>query len=195
MEKKNAITELSGSIGIGALHVLGLFFILDGRFAFLGFVEPYAYAASWNIFVTLLVLLVSHVLGVLSMLVSDAVLSHLFNNRYSLAPLFVQVTLTKSEQLMARYLETERLQRFLAGVALSFLTLSLGSWSEVRMMGSYGAVGYVGMALSVLACCGCVALAMRMRSSFAYVVEAFCSHDAQRLPVTETAASGSNPST
>jgi hypothetical protein len=195
MEKENAITEVSGSVGIGALHVLGLFFILDGRFAFLGFVEQYACTASWSIFVTVLVLVSSHVVGLLSMLVSDALLVHLFKNRYSLAPLFVQVTLTKSEQLIARYLETERLQRFLAGVALSFLMVGLGSWSEVRMMGSYGAVGYVGVALSVLACCGCVALAVRMRNSFACEVEAFCSHDAQRIPLTETAASGSKPST
>ena len=59
---------------------------------------------------------------------------------------------------------------------------------KLSHINTYGAVGYVGIVLSVLACCGCAGLAVRMRDGLANVVEAFCSHDSQKIAVTEKVA-------
>jgi hypothetical protein len=170
---KNTITELSGSVGVGAMHILGVFFVLDGRFGFLVFVEQYAQSAAWGIFVTVPLLVVSHLLGLLSILFAEALLTNVVGQRYSLAPLLVRVARVDSEHLTANFHEAEKNQRFLVGVSMSFVTLGIGSLSEVRMMGNFSSIGYVGAAASLLALILCLTIAFGMRNRVEQTIDSF----------------------
>ncbi len=74
MTDKTSIEEITGYLGVGALELLAVFFILDGTSGFLEFVETYAKTSSWAIFVTGPVLVISYVLGLISSLASESLL-------------------------------------------------------------------------------------------------------------------------
>jgi hypothetical protein len=153
---KATLEDLTGYLGLGALELLGFFFVLDGISGFLVFLETYAKTSSWAILVTIPVLVVSYILGLTSSLAVESALRF----RPILTPeLFARTATSKNETLIRRYAEVERHSRLLNGCLVAFLFLGFGSLAEVRMMGTFGFVGYLGfgIALFLTALCPLVA--------------------------------------
>lgn len=143
-DSKPAIEEVSGYLGVGSLELLGIFFILDGISEFLEFIDVYAKTSAWAVLVTVPALVVAYVVGVFSSLGAEIVISRYM--RPILTPeLFAYVTSSKNDLLIQRYADAERHSRLLYGCSIAFIFLAIGSYLEVRMMGKFGFVGYVGL--------------------------------------------------
>ncbi|MDO9178040.1 MAG: hypothetical protein Q7U16_06905 [Agitococcus sp.] len=170
-DSKPAIEEVSGYLGVGSLELLGIFFILDGISEFLEFIEIYAKTSTWAVLVTVPALVVAYVIGVFSSLGAEIVLSRYM--RPILTPeLFAYVTSSKNEQLVQRYADAERHSRLLYGCSIAFFLLAIGSWLEVRMMGKFGFVGYVGLVAGLGISLLCPLLARYIQAELIPFVEA-----------------------
>lgn len=153
---KATLEDITGYLGVGAMELLGLFFVLDGVSGFLVFLETYAKTSSWAILVTVPALFVSYILGLTSSLAVESAL----RLKPILTPeIFARATSSKNESLVRRYAEVERHSRLLNGCLVAFLLLGFGSLAEVRMMGAFGFVGYLGfgVALALAVLCPVVA--------------------------------------
>ena len=163
---KATLEDLTGYLGIGALELLGFFFVLDGASGFLVFLETYAKTTSWAILVTVPILVVSYILGLISSLIVESAV----RLKPILTPdLFARVTASKNETLIRRFAEVERHTRLLNGCLVAFVLLAAGSLAEVRMMGSFGFVGSLGMILGLLLAAICpISCPLRSRVSTCY---------------------------
>jgi hypothetical protein len=161
-----SIEDLSGILGVGSLHVLGIFFILDGNLNFLSFLESYTQTSTWAILVTIPLLVVAYILGVFSMIVSNIVVSLIFGKDDERKKLFATVATLDNQMVANRYKDMERNRNLLIGCTLAFLVLALGSVSEVNYMGAFGIVGYIGALGSVGVAVCCPFLAMNIENDF-----------------------------
>jgi hypothetical protein len=140
---KQQLDGVTGFLGVGSLEILSIFFMLDGTSNFLFFIETYAKTSAWAILVTVPILVVAYVLGLFSSLATGAVLDLFLPSQ--LTPfLFCAVSESNNAALLQKYLEAERHTLLLHGCMTAFLLLGVGSWVEVRQMGTYGFVGYIG---------------------------------------------------
>lgn len=72
MDQPKSLEAATAYIAVGSLQVLGIFFVLDGLFGFLTFIEEYAKTTAWGILVSVPLITVSYLLGVLSGSIADA---------------------------------------------------------------------------------------------------------------------------
>ena len=143
---KASLEDLTGYLGVGALELLGLFFVLDGVSGFLAFVETYAKTSSWAILVTVPALVVCYILGLTSSLAVESLLR--------LEPVltpehFAQATSSNNEAMVRKYAEVERHARLLNGCLIAFVVVGVGCLAETRQMGRFAFVGYLGCVLSI----------------------------------------------
>lgn len=68
---------------------------------------------------------------------------------------------------MQKWLDAERHGLLLHGCIAAFLMLAVGSWAEVRMMGPFGFVGYVGLFGGLAIATLCPVLAHRIQRQVA----------------------------
>lgn len=166
-----ALEEITGYLGVGSLLLLSGFFVLDGLFDFVLFVEEYTKSSAWAVLVTVPILVISYVLGLFSSLGTEALLSLIFGQL--LTPVrFALVATLNNESLSKRYADVERHSRLLNGCALAFALLGIGSWFEVRQMGQFGVVGQIGLYLGLLTAIGCPFLARHVQTELLRVVDA-----------------------
>lgn len=176
---KHPTEELSGSLGVGSLEILGVFFILDGSFGFLSFIEDYSHTSTWTILVAVPLLVVAYVLGLISSLAMEATLGVLLPSK--LTPvLFRAVSELKNDALMQRFLDAERHTLLLYGCSIAFLLLGIGSWVEVKMMGQFSFVGYMGFAGGIAIAISCPIIASRLQTQAVVFTQAF--HGAEGIP-------------
>ena len=123
---KPSLEEVTGYLGVGALLLLWIFFIVDGFTNFWTTVEQYARTGSFALLFTVPLLTISYVLGLLSSLAVQTLLERFLPP--ILGPeLFATAARKSREPLLARYLEVERHSRLLYGCTLAFLLLAFGS--------------------------------------------------------------------
>ncbi len=72
---KLSLEDITGFLGVGTLEILGVFFILDGTFGFLTFIEIYSKTSTWAILVTVPLLVVAYVFGLLTSIGTEVLLS------------------------------------------------------------------------------------------------------------------------
>src|SRR5215211_6113855 len=97
--------DLTAFLGVGALHILGFFLILDGNFNVYFFLEDYMQSSTWIFFVVIPLLVVAYVLGVLSKILSNLVVSKIFGRNDERNKLFARVAIVENEMLSNRYIE------------------------------------------------------------------------------------------
>ena len=159
---KKSVEGVTGTLGIGALHILGLFFILDGKMNFLSFIEQYSKTASWEIFVTIPMIVISYILGILSIITSEIIFYPIYIRSIDIDKIFIKIINSKNNYLIQKYQEIDDYKKILGGSALSFITLSFGSLSEIRMMGEFNLVGYLGFIFAIIASILCVFLSTKI---------------------------------
>lgn len=123
---KPSLEEVTGHLGVGALLLLGIFFIVDGLTNFWVTVEQYAKTNSFAILFTVPLLVISYVLGLLGSLAVQTCVERFVPPLLS-AELFVAAAKNGREPVLNRYLEVERHSRLLYGCTLAFLLLAIGS--------------------------------------------------------------------
>lgn len=168
---KASLEEVTGYLGIGALELLAAFFIIDGYSNFFELVEWYSKTSSWAILFTVPGIVIAYVLGV----VSVATFEIFIPVPVVLTPeVFAQAVKSKSEPLLRRYSEVERVARLLNGASLAFLLIAVGLLAEVRMLGRFGFVGYVGAFCAVVLTCLCPFVSHKLQSRFLPYLRAVC---------------------
>ena len=60
-----SLENFAGYTGVGALQILGWFFVIDGLTGFYSLVEQYASSASWQIFFSVALVALAYLLGTL----------------------------------------------------------------------------------------------------------------------------------
>jgi hypothetical protein len=129
------ISSAVGPAGIGALCVLGILLILDGRSpAVLGTVERYGNTTTWGIVAAVPLLAITYLLGILVVTAAESLMHTTFG------PSFVTETsdllrignfpLDKSA-LAQGYVQLRQESRLLAGSSIALIFLALGAFSEI----------------------------------------------------------------
>lgn len=176
-----ALEEISGYLGVGSLELLGFFFVLDGTYGFLAFIEVYAKTSAWAVLVTVPALVVAYVLGLFSSLGAEFFINSL--TRPLLTPaLFAHITSSKNEMLVQRYADAERHSRLLYGCSVAFVLVAVGSSLEIRMMGEFGFVGNIGLVAGLVIAALCPLLARHLQAELVHFAEAVRSLNATNAP-------------
>lgn len=184
-----AIEEVSGYLGVGALELLGAFFIVDGASNFVPFIDPIFKTATWTFLATVPLLVVSYVLGLLSSLGAESMLGRFI--KPALTPeLFAVATSSSNDALIQRYADVERHTRLLHGCSIAFLLLALGCWSEVRMLGEFGFVGYLCLVAGLVIAGLCPLLAVRLQRQLVPYIAAVQAQSADRSSLERMSTSG-----
>jgi len=158
-----SLEDLTGVLGVGSLHILGLFFIFDGLYGFFPLLERYAATTSFVLLFTVPLIVVSYVLGLFSSLIVDMLLTPLYLRLTNRTATLIEVARTTNDFVISQMLEATRHQRLLNGGALAFLVLALGSLLETKNMPSYEPVGYLGALGATIAALACPMLALRIQ--------------------------------
>lgn len=166
-----SLEDLIGFLGVGALELLGLFLILDGISGLRENLDSYAGTSTWTILVTAPALVVSYILGLVSSLAVESAL-HL---PPILAPeSFAQATGSGNDALIRRYAEVERHTRLLNGCLVAFVLVGFGSLAQVRTMGHFGFVGYLGLCVALFAAILCPLVARYQQRKLLPYIHAVC---------------------
>jgi hypothetical protein len=170
---KPSIEEITGYLGVGALLLLGIFFVVDGYTNFWITVEHYAKTASFAILFTVPLLVISYVLGLLASLTTQSLLEH-FMTPILNAGLFASAAQKGREALLARYLEVERHSRLLYGCTFAFLFLAIGSLAVQKYLPpGQEAVSIVCLIVGILLAVACPLLARQLQRQLQIYVTSF----------------------
>ena len=170
---KPSLEEVTGYLGVGALLLLGIFFLIDGPTNFWTTVEQYAKTSSFAILFTVPLLVISYVLGLLASLTVQTLVERLVPPILN-ADLFAAAAQKTREPLLNRYLEVERHSRLLYGCMLAFCLLAIGSLSVRRYLPpGQEVVGLVCFVIGAALAISCPFLAHRLQLQLKLYVQAF----------------------
>lgn len=155
-----SIENFAGLMGVGALQMLGWFFLIDGLTGFYSFVEHYAASQSWQVFVTVALVAFAYLLGAVSSVVGamlSEIGSHTTTRIFDMAG---RINTVASYLVLEDWLKKSAIVK---GSIVSVLVLAAGSFAEGQsgLMGEYGIVGLFGGALG-LGLAGVAAVTARM---------------------------------
>ena len=170
---KPSLEEVTGYLGVGALLLLGVFFIVDGSTNFWTTVELYSKTGSFAILFTVPLLVISYVLGLIASLAVQTVLDQAVTPILS-PELFSAAAQKAREPVLSRYLEVERQSRLLYGCTLAFFFLAVGSLSVKKYLPlDQETVAYVCFVLGLAIAVACPILARQLQSQLKLYVQAF----------------------
>mgnify|MGYP000851875848 CR=1 FL=1 len=170
---KPSLEEITGFLGVGALLLLGIFFIIDGFTNFWVTVEQYARTGSFAILFTVPLLVISYVLGLLASLTVQTLIERLLPPVLS-PGLFAAAAQKHREPLLNRYLEVERHSRLLYGCTLAFLLLAVGSLAVQKYLPpGQELVAVACFVIGVAMASACPVLARRLQLQVSLYVDAF----------------------
>jgi len=170
---KPSLEEVTGYLGVGALLMLGVFFLIDGPTNVWTTVEQYAKTNSFAILFTVPLLVIAYVLGLLASLAVQTLLERFLPAILS-PELFAAAAQKSREPVLSRYLEVERHSRLLYGCTLAFLVLAAGSLSVQRWLPrGQEVVGKVCFVLGIAIATACPILARRLQHQLKLYVKAF----------------------
>jgi uncharacterized membrane protein len=180
---KPSLEEVTGYLGVGALLLLGTFFIIDGFTNFWVTLEQYAKTGSFAILFTVPLLVISYVLGLLASLTVQTILERFVPPILS-PELFAAAAQKAREPLLNRYLEVERHSRLLYGCTLSFVLLAVGSLTLRKYLPpGQELVAVVCFVIGTALAGACPVLARRLQVQLRFYVNAFES----RIPTASDA--------
>jgi hypothetical protein len=162
---KPSLEEITGYLGVGALLMLGIFFLIDGPTNVWTTVEQYAKTNSFAILFTVPLLVISYVLGLLASLAVQSVLER-FLSPILTPELFAIAAQRTREPVLSRYLEVERHSRLLYGCTLAFLVLAAGSLSVQRWLPpgqEIAAIGCFVLGVAIAIACPVLARSLQLQ--------------------------------
>lgn len=155
------VEGFAGIAGVGALALLGIFLILDGRVPELfPTIEFYAKTATWSIVAAIPVLAITFVLGHL-LIGSAQLMQGIVLNSLSIDLLSDLIFISKQNDIITqRYLQMMNDQELLSGSAVAFLLLSLGAFSETQNLRQIRSAVYLAASGALVVACTTFAMAV-----------------------------------
>lgn len=143
-----SLENFAGLTGVGALQVLGWFFVIDGLTGFYVLVEQYAASASWQIFFSVAVVALAYLLGAVSSIIGALIVELGSSTTTRIYEVAGRLNTTASYLVLEDWLKKSAI---LKGSAVSVLVLAAGSVIEGQsgFMERFGVVGLAGGALGV----------------------------------------------
>jgi len=143
-----SIEAFAGATGVGALCLLAVFLMIDGRESgVFPTIEFYAKTATWGIVAAIPVLSISYVIGLLFIGFADLLMEPVYSaldvhSAEDLVKISKAIATQKSSALIETYLQLRQEQEILGGGGLAFILLAFGACSEVRNLSSLRKVIY-----------------------------------------------------
>ena len=130
----DSIGAFAGATGVGALCILGVFLLLDGRApALFPTVETYAKTATWGVVVAIPVLAIAYVIGLTLITASSFAIRGTFGPSLldEAADAARVSSIKEKESVLAKeYLQFKQERDVLGGAALALIVLAAGAWSD-----------------------------------------------------------------
>lgn len=165
--EKATLEELTGYLGVGAIEMLGAFFIGDGQSNLIDWIGLLKGSQTLAIAGAVPLLVICYVLGLVTVTMVQGGMRFLV--RPVITPkLFAEISTSDNDVLVRRFAEVERHSRLLYGCSGAFLVLSIGCLFEVKQVGANLAyVGYVCFALGLCVAISCIPLGHRLQLELA----------------------------
>jgi hypothetical protein len=132
----NLINDFASVTGIGALCLLGIFLIIDGKEPNLfPTIEFYAKTKTWALVAVIPVFAISYVIGLFSAVIVEFVVDvifSLFNTDISEEDNLVKISFYNSEVLTQEYSKLNKEKELLYGSVIAFVLIGIGGISEIR---------------------------------------------------------------
>ena len=143
-----SLENFAGYTGVGALQILGWFFVIDGITGFYALVEQYASSASWQIFFSVAVIALAYLLGAISSIVGALIVEVGSSTVIKIYAAAGRVSSASSYLVLEDWLKKSGI---LKGSAVSALVLAAGSAIEGQsgFMEKFGNVGLAGGVLGL----------------------------------------------
>jgi hypothetical protein len=136
-----SINGFAGSTGIGAICILGFFFIADGKDSnILNTLNSYVSTAAWGILAAIPTIAISFLAGQFAIFLGTFLASLFNSNTFDPISSILIISKSQNDFLSQEYLRIRQEKEILCGSAFSFLILGVGSFFEIRNLISHKAV-------------------------------------------------------
>jgi hypothetical protein len=166
---KKTLDELTGTIGVGCLVSLGLYFLTDSQFNYWYTVEQLMKTNTWGVLISIPILIVNYILGLITIEIGEIFIPILFRKKdlQEFYQNFKKVARIGNELIAARYNEVYQNKRILNGSAIGFVLISIGVFLEGINLGiDYQIIGFIGMMGSLILTGLCSFISYRIQSKF-----------------------------
>ncbi len=129
---KKVIEEFTGTIGVGCLVMLGIFFLTDSFFRYWYLIEGLMHTNSWSILVSVPILIVNYIFGVIVIEIRELLIPKYYrstvHNEFDENMMFV--VQKNNDFLSSRYSDIWQSKRVLNGSAIAFVLVGMGVFLE-----------------------------------------------------------------
>jgi hypothetical protein len=166
---KKALDEFTGTIGVGYLVSLGLFFLTDSQFRYWNTIEQLMVTHSWAVLVSIPILIINYILGLITIELGEILLPKILRKKVQkeFQENFKNVARAKNELITSRYNEVYQNKRILNGSSIGFTLISIGVFLEgIDFLGELRIIGIIGMAGSLIVTGICPLIGLRIQKKF-----------------------------
>jgi hypothetical protein len=171
---KKAIEEFTGTIGIGCLVSLGLFFLTDSQFRYWNAIEQLMGTNSWGILVSVPILIINYIFGLITIELGEIILPKLLSMKVQkeFQENLKKVARLNNKLITSRYNEVYQNKRILNGSSIGFILISIGVFLEgIDFWGEFRVIGIIGMAGSLIVTVICPIIGLRIQLKFNQSIE------------------------
>ncbi len=166
---KKAIEEFTGTVGVGFLVSLGLFFLTDSQFKYWYTIEQLMGTKSWGILISVPILIVNYIFGLITIELGEIFFPKLIRKKdqVEFQENFIKVARVNNELITSRYNEVYQNKRILNGSSIGFILISIGVFLEgIDYWGELRIIGIIGMAGSLIVTGICPIIGLRIQIKF-----------------------------
>jgi hypothetical protein len=134
----DSINGFAGATGIGAICVLGFFFIADGTDSnILHTLNSYASTASWGILAAIPTIAISFLVGQFAIQLGNYFAGFYYTSNNDAINTILIISKAQNDFLSQEYLNIQQAQDILCGSSFSFLILGIGAFFEIKNLKSH----------------------------------------------------------
>ncbi|ANQ49881.1 hypothetical protein MY04_2512 [Flammeovirga sp. MY04] len=166
---KKVLEEFTGTIGVGFLISLGLFFLTDSQFKYWSSIESLMETKTWGVLTSVPILIINYIFGLITIELCELFLPILFNRKEALKfnDNFIIVSKLNNELLTSQYNEVKQNKRILNGSFLGLILISIGVFLEGDLfLGDLKVIGIIGMIGSLILTIICPLISITIQKKF-----------------------------
>jgi len=166
---KKVIEEFTGTIGVGCLVMLSLFFLTDSIFRYWHHMEDLTHTNSWSILISVPILIVNYIFGVIVIEIGELLIPKRYESKVhdEFDNKILLVIEKDSDFLTSRYSDIWQSKRILNGSSIAFVFLGIGVFFEgVAVNGGFMIIGVIGLAGSFVLAAICPYISARTQKKF-----------------------------
>ncbi|MBK8506049.1 MAG: hypothetical protein IPL46_29950 [Saprospiraceae bacterium] len=144
---KKVIEEFTGTIGVGCLVSLGLFFLTDSVFRYWIFIEELMVTNSWGVLVSIPILIINYILGLITIEFGELLFPKLYAKeiQQKFEDNFIRIVSKNREPLTSKYNEVHQNRRILNGSSIGLVLIGMGVVLEgLPLIYDYKIIGFIG---------------------------------------------------